>query len=195
MSAAFKIGSPLNDPSARTDVYSTYSQSLWTGGPTVELHLPLNFSVEFDALFRTYRQNRTYPLRFESNLNTLTGSTVQKTDAWDFPLMLKYRFRVGPIRPFVNAGYFWTRESSEVTSITTCNGPAGSCLPPDLPYPPGAAFFRNTSISRGYVAGAGIEFRTRFVRIAPEVRFNRPTHGGLRENRVTGLVRLTFGRR
>jgi hypothetical protein len=54
-------------------------------GPTVELRLPANFSVEFDALFRHFRYQTTVSLigAFEQ-INATSNS-------WEFPLLLKYK--------------------------------------------------------------------------------------------------------
>ena len=41
--------------------------------------------------------------------------------------------------------------------------------------------------------GAGLDFKTHYVTISPEVRFNHFTDGYPHENRVTALVGFTFG--
>lgn len=196
VSGGFKIGAPINDSPKRYDVFSTYDQSRWTGGPAVELHLPYRFSIQFEALYRTYREKSTYPFRFDRNASLYLTQSDQKTNVWDFPLMVKYRFQVGSIRPFVNAGYYWSRESSERSSFYSCTGPEGSCLPPGSPFPdPRGGYSENTSTQRGIVAGAGIEFKMGHLRISPEVRFSRPTYGSPRDNRFTGMVGFTFGKK
>ncbi|MBI4902543.1 MAG: outer membrane beta-barrel protein [Acidobacteria bacterium] len=194
LTGGVKLGAPINDPSSRSSVFETYTQSRWTGGPAVELHLPYRFAVEFDALYRTYRQHTSYPFPFGADLNPYQVTGVRKTGAWDLPLLLKYRFRVGALRPFVSAGYQWTRESSRMTAFYVCTGPQGSCKPPEVPQEFRGGTFDSSATMHGPVAGAGLEFRTRFVTITPEFRFTRPTHGYPRENRATGMVGFTFGR-
>jgi len=196
VSAGFKIGSPVNDPSGRSSTFSTYVQSRWTGGPTVELHLPWRFSVELNALHRSYRSNSSFPFRLAPDVNAYTTANVHNTNAWDFPLLLKYRFQAGSIRPFVSAGHFWTRESSEASVFYFCSGPQGSCRPADYPLPDLiGGQYHSTATQRGPVGGAGIEFKTRHVMISPEVRFSRPTYGYPRDNRFTALVGFTFGKK
>lgn len=194
LSAGFKIGSPINDPGVRHNLFSTYSQSRWTGGPSLELRLPRNFAVEFNALYRNFRENSSFPSQLGPGVNPYTNFSLRKVNVWEFPLLLKYRFQVGGIRPFVSAGHFWNRESSETTALSLCNGPQGSCRPPEFPQDLRGGVFRSTFVQRGVVGGAGIEFRTRYVTIAPELRFSRPTNGYPRENRVTGLVGFSFGK-
>jgi len=52
-----------------------------------------------------------------------------------------------------------------------------------------------SALVEGPVAGAGIEFKSRYGRISPEVRFSRPTNSYPRDNRLTGLVSFTWGRK
>jgi len=69
-------------------------------GPTVEVHLPLNFSIEADALFRPLNLNRQYYV-------IGPGPEPPKTtiySSWEFPVLVKYRASSGLIRPFVQAG-------------------------------------------------------------------------------------------
>jgi hypothetical protein len=62
----------------------------------VEVHLPLGFSVEGDALYR--------PLTY--NAIPLNGPTSTTSFAsWEFPVVAKYRFLHTPlIKPYVEAG-------------------------------------------------------------------------------------------
>jgi len=45
------------------------------------------------------------------------------------------------------------------------------------------------------VAGVGLEFKTRYLTIAPEVRFDRPRNEYTISNRFTALVGFTWGRK
>lgn len=193
-SVGAKIGAPLNDPPNQTGIFSTYTQSRWTGGPTVEFHLPWNFSIEADALARSYRTNRSGTFRLDPNATAYQFNVAEKTNVWDVPLLLKYRFKLGAVRPFVSAGYFWSHESTSGTSFQSCSGPQGSCRPADYPGPdPSLGSFDSSRVKRGPAAGAGVEFRTRYVTISPELRYMRPLNTYPRENRLTGIVGFTFG--
>lgn len=182
----FKVGSPITGPGIN-GVYSSASEGRWTGGPSIELNLPYRFAIEFDALYRTRTDGSNYPFRLAPNVNPFFSSSFTKSHVWDFPLLLKYRFAVGGLRPFVSAGYQWSRTSSTSSSLLQCSGPEGSCRPPDFP---GGDFmggyFRSTNVRGRAVGGIGIEFKGRLVNIVPEVRFNQG---------ITGMVGFTFGRR
>jgi len=194
VSAGVKIGSPVNDPSSRTSVFSSYTQSRWTGGPTVELHLPYHFAIEFDALYRTFRTNSTSLIQLGQNVSPYTISSFTTNSVWDLPLMLKYRFHAGPVRPFVSAGFMWTHQSTDVSSWYSCSGPQGSCRSADYPLPdPRGGQYSYSGFENGPVAGAGLEFRSHYVTISPELRFSRFTNGYPRGNRFTALVGFTFG--
>ena len=195
-SAGFKLGAPLNDGSNASIPGTTFIQGRWTIGPTFELHLPRRFSLEFDALYRSYRLNSNFPLQLDSTTNPYFVTGVQKTEAWDFPLLLKYRFRVGPVRPFVSGGYGATHESKSGNYKYTCTGPAGSCRPANYPVELTGGTSNYSQTQWGPVAGVGLEFKRGPLTIAPEFRFNRPTSGGgPRDNRFTALVGFTFGKK
>jgi hypothetical protein len=152
--------------------------------------------VEFDALYRNNSAENSVPFHLGPNVNAYTIASAYKTNAWDFPLLLKYRFQVRSLRPFVSAGYFWSRESTEGSALYLCSGPQGSCRPSDYPGPePRGGQYHFSSIQHAPAAGAGIEFKTRNVTISPELRFSRHTYGYPRDNRFTGMVGFTFGKK
>lgn len=69
-------------------------------GPTVEVHLPLNLSVEVDTLFR--------PLNLKQQ-DYVIGPGPEPPNStnynsWEIPLLFKYRASSGLIRPFIDAG-------------------------------------------------------------------------------------------
>jgi hypothetical protein len=70
-------------------------------GPALELGLPLGFGVEFDALYRRegYRTGNLgiCPLACEVDR--------ERSNSWEFPLLLKYQRRVRAIEPYLEVGY------------------------------------------------------------------------------------------
>jgi hypothetical protein len=163
----------------------------WTIGPSVELHLFRGLSFEFDALFRGYTIVSNFPALTPSNA-VLLESARSSTKVWDFPLLLKYRLPGQRLRPFVDAGYQWTHQSSDefisteaLTPVSCFSGGATICGEYGGPATSGK-FWSN---ARGPVAGAGVEFKYRRVRIEPEVRY---THLNPDNNLVTILAGFTF---
>ncbi|MGH9657148.1 MAG: hypothetical protein ACRD96_01320, partial [Bryobacteraceae bacterium] len=70
--------------------------------------MPWRLSVEFDALYRSRRTSTTFPLRFGQVQSPYLFLSSDRTKTWDFPLLLKYRFSDGRLRPFVSAGASWS---------------------------------------------------------------------------------------
>jgi hypothetical protein len=91
--AGLKIGVPFTDafqagyPSITA---LTASSNSYTLGPFVEVRLPLNLSIEADALYRG--------LKFSN----ITGSAT--TAEWDFPVVAKYKLLKGPVKPYIEGG-------------------------------------------------------------------------------------------
>jgi hypothetical protein len=193
LSYGVKLGAPINDP-VRTSAFETSSPSRWTGGPFVELHLPLRLSVEFSALYRSGTENATRVFPVGPAQNPYLFSSKDKVQTWDFPLLLKYRFTGGPIRPFIGAGGAWSHRRSEFESFASCLGPQGSCRPPDFPRDFSGSFQKSTLTKFGPAASAGIEFKTKHVSIAPEVRWNRVFSGGGTRDQYSVMVGFAFGR-
>jgi hypothetical protein len=176
VSVGVKAGVPL------TNVYSTQqvpdgnaftSETRFTVGPTVELHLPLHFSVELDALWR------------RSSFSTIGGnfSNVAQDSAvndWQVPLLAKFDAGVGPVHPFVDAGPVYRHVSTSSSSV---------------PSPSHAD-------SIGIAIGGGISLRLLHVRMEPEIRYTRwltsafdSNYGGpveSKNNQADLLVGFTF---
>jgi opacity protein-like surface antigen len=114
-------------------------------GPTIELHLPLRLSVEFDVLYR--------PLNLTGMQTIFAGpafttSVSSKLNSWEFPLLAKYRLPAHLITPFIEAGPSFR--------IVTNESFAGIQLS-----------------STGFTAGVGVEGKLGPIRIAPVVRYTR----------------------
>lgn len=196
ISAGFKIGAPVDQPALLSfPTGTTLKESRWTGGPTVEFSLPGRFAIAFETLYRNRQEDYGGIANLATGFSPFQVNSRRSTNTWDLPLLLKYRFRVGPARPFLTAGYQWTRESYEARASYLCTDPKGGpCVPPDYPVQQFGGSFSGSEWKGGLAAGGGLEFKTRYVTIAPEVRWTRPLEGQ-RDNRVFGLVGFTFGRR
>lgn len=170
---------------------TTTNTSRWTVGPTVELHLPWSLSVEFDALYRTFRSGSLNTPRYQPNLPVAIVTFQQDVKAWDFPLLLKYRFPGEKVRPFLLGGKSWTHESRKTFSSGVCTATAESCSPPDSSLTFSNSFSRNSTVVRdGVVAGGGVELKYRRLSFSPEFRYTRILQP--RSNQVTLLFGITF---
>jgi opacity protein-like surface antigen len=156
------------------------SATRFTLGPTVELRLPAGFGLEADALYRHFHYDAS------SNLvDQVLHSTA--SNAWEFPLLAKYRMKGAFVRPFLDAGVAFDHWSGVkqitdlISGVVSKSGTSGS----------------NT----GFVAGAGIELHLPLVRLSPEIRYTRwgaasitDLGGALKsnQNQLEFLVGLTF---
>jgi hypothetical protein len=136
--AGLKIGVPFTDafqnqpyPTVST---LTASSNAYTLGPFVEIRLPLHLSIEADALYRGLHFN-----------NVLASAS---TGQWDFPIVAKYKFFKGPVKPYVEGGLDFNH-ISDIKNLVTANN---------------ASNF-------GIVLGAGVEIHAFVMRISPEVRY------------------------
>ena len=149
-------------------------------GPTVGFALPFGLGVEGDVLYRNFHYSGSAT---GAVVDTVLHSTA--SNAWEFPLLAKYRLPGMFVRPFLDGGVAfdrWSGAKQIITSVQTSNS--------------------NTSgTNAGMVLGAGIELHLPFVRLSPEIRYTRwsaasvtDLGGALQsnQNQAEFLVGLTF---
>ena len=172
-SAGTKVGLPLTDFLNTVNGATSSSTNRYIVGPTLELHLPAGFGVEFDALYRHF----DYTNVVGSGVNAITSTG--RSGAWEFPLMAKYRFPSRIVRPYVAAGIAWDTLSgvTNAVGITTTN-----------------------STVTGAVLGGGIDIHAIVIHVSPEIRYTRWTsqHFNIsnvlnsNQNQAEFLVGITF---
>jgi hypothetical protein len=80
--------------------YTTGLRSM-IAGPAVEIHLKPHLAVEVDALHKPLRANYETVIGNEVRSK---GITLTEAVTWQFPVLAKYRLRLGKVNPFVEAG-------------------------------------------------------------------------------------------
>lgn len=149
-------------------------------GPTVELRLPAGFSLEAEALFRHFQYKGS------SNLVDELAQTTA-SNAWEFPLLVKYRMPGLFVKPFLDGGAAFDRWSGSNQIIAAASGTGSTSS--------------TSGSNAGFVLGAGIELRLPLVRLSPEIRYTRwgaasvtDLGAALRsnQNQAEFLVGLTF---
>lgn len=162
----------------------------WTVGPEFDINLPFGLGIEADALYRR--------LRYESTGTGVdfTVNRVTTANAWDFPLLLKWRFGGGPIKPYLSAGPTF-RGLSNLKQVetfftepsTTTHGETSS--PVEL----------RDRFNTGLTLGAGLQIGGAGFHVSPEVRYTRwgwdsfrNPAGAFKSNpsQFEGLVGITF---
>jgi hypothetical protein len=98
----------LTSPGALTHTFSDSKKYII--GPSVELHIPLGFSVEADALYR--------PVNFSSSImvnNILGQPSTANVSSWEFPILAKYRFASPVVKPLLEAGASFRTTGSQLS--------------------------------------------------------------------------------
>lgn len=154
LSVGIKGGVPLTEAfSTVKDATNGYISDTrrYIVGPSVELNLPAGFGVELDALYTR--------LNFSQNVLGAIAATTT-SNSWEFPLLLKYKFSKGPVRPFVDAGASFRHITgiSRVGSFLTGSSNSTELRDPN---------------ATGFVFGAGIDFKLLIIKVSPEIRFTR----------------------
>lgn len=178
-SAGVKVGLPLTnfiDTVNSGNLTASSNTDRFIVGVTAELRLPFGLGIEGDVLYRRFNYNVT-------TLGLATGST--SSNAWEFPLLVKYRFPSHVVRPFVDGGIAWDHVDGLANSILSAVQLSSVAQKPT---------------TRGAVLGVGVELKAAIIRISPEIRYIRWTdqHFNLgnvlqsNQNQAEFLVGITF---
>jgi opacity protein-like surface antigen len=184
LSFGVRLGVPV------TDAFNTVENSNYTFntttdryivGPTAELHLPFGLGLEVDALYRHMSYTGA------GLVGSITNSSVNSGD-WEFPLLVKYRFPMKLVRPYIDSGVAWDKLSGLTASVKDS---IASQSPTVV----------NHNTTTGFVLGAGIDVHIIKIHLMPELRYTRwgsaqfSDPSGLlhsTENQAEFLVGITF---
>lgn len=89
-------GTPCTDITGTLEMY--WASRNYLLGPSVEIHLPLNLSVEGDALYHPLS------LALFPDPSLLQSPSIKPFNSWEFPILGKYRFPAPFARPYLEAG-------------------------------------------------------------------------------------------
>jgi len=183
-----KAGVPLNNflDAARSQHFAfNANTNRYIVGPTAELHLPFGLGVEVDILYRHFDYNGS------GTLVDVIANSRTTGNAWEFPLLAKYRIPMKIVHPYVDAGVAWDTLSGLTQAITRNSITTSTSSPAEL----------NTTATRGLVMGAGLSVKLLMVHVSPEIRITRwgaqhfiDPNGLLHSNLNQGefLVGITF---
>jgi Outer membrane protein beta-barrel domain len=173
-----KGGLPLTDffDAVNSDNLGYFSSTnRYIVGPTVELHLPFGLGIEFDALYRHLHYSSAFNL-----VDTLVNSSTE-SGSWEFPLLIKYRFKAPLARPFIDGGVAWdtlsgVSQTIEQTAIATGVVSSSSSSSP--------AELRQSTVN-GIVFGGGFDIHLPLIHVLPEIRY---THWNSQQFSSTGIA-------
>jgi len=156
-----KAGVPFQKPFSLMGAGFQADRVPYIIGPFIELRFPKGLALEVDSLYER--------LRFQYEFSR-PGLALEKAEttasSWQFPVLVKYRFRAGVAAPFVSGGV----TANYIGNIRQI----GETIP-QLPGDVRRALERagESFWNGGGVVGGGVEFRAAFIRIAPELRYTR----------------------
>jgi hypothetical protein len=154
-----KGGVPLTEPfiltndNAMVNSY-TFQAKRYTGGPFVQLNLPLNFAFEADALYKR--------LHYESDpflFGTLHASTSARS--WEFPLIVKRTFPLRSLHAYGGIGVALRRSKGETDFSNSLLQSRDAPLELENPW------------STGLALSGGIDVSRSKFHFQPEVRYTR----------------------
>ncbi len=161
----------------------------YIAGVTAELDLPFRLAVKADLLYKR--------LSFDSasiSSEAMVGTTT--ANSFEFPVLAKYsRGKLGPLQPYVEAGVAFRQLQGVSQTLklncAMCTRVTQTSHPAELSH----------TFTKGFTAGAGLEFRALLVGVFGELRYTRWTadafsdpNGGInsRRNQADLLVGVTF---
>src|SRR5437016_12296317 len=117
-------------------------------GPSLELHLPAGFGLEFDALYRRLNYDASFNLVDVFTNNRTTGN------AWEFPLLAKYRLPTPLVKPYIDAGLAFDTLSGLKQTVVSTIAPnrtttSSTSNPREL----------SNSTTTGFVIGFGVDIK------------------------------------
>ena len=164
-----KGGVPLSDfVSTAQSVTGNSSTSFSTStnryivGATAELRLPFGLGIELDAL---YRHLHYQEILTSTGITSVFTNSRTTGNAWEFPLLVKYRFPSRVIRPFVDGGVAW--DTLQGLSQSIRQNVAGAIQTSSTP----VELHKTNTI--GYVLGAGLDIKALVIHVSPEIRYTR----------------------
>lgn len=190
-SAGLKAGAPLTDFFNTVQNVSSSVPNRYIIGAMAELRLPFGFAVEGDVLYRHLNYADHVP-----TTPVVTTNDQATSSAWEFPVVLKYRFPTRIVRPYVEAGVAWDTLSGLTDTVTQTVAPALSSASTSTSKPASLA----NSTTMGFVMGAGVDVHALVIHISPEIRYTRwsSPHFNLNgvissnQNQAEFLVGITF---
>jgi hypothetical protein len=145
----------------------------YTLGPTVEFKLPLGLGLEVNALYK-----RVGTREFNTDILGDQFRSRDRSNSWEFPILVKYRLHGKAFRPYISGGY-------AIRAITGSGTVEGICCFSASPSAPTAvtrtvtAYSTQYNVSHGAVVGGGLELKGGPFRISPELRYTRWNNSAL----------------
>jgi hypothetical protein len=146
----------------------TFNTKRYTVGPAVEVSLPRKLRFQANALYTRLDVNHDSISVSGVNVQppiTITSTSANRANSWQFPLLLKKEIPVGRVRPFGDIGYALRHVSRTSHGAIS----AGQTV---LNQSGGLPALVHTWVN-GVVVGGGLAFKSGRLKFSPEVRYTR----------------------
>ena len=100
----YAIPAAPDQPAYRMDVLFYSKSHGLIVGPTMEVSLPRNFSVEVNALRRDLRATQVVASLYPDGSRQTSTNLFLMANTWEYPVLLKYTLPISRLQPFVEAG-------------------------------------------------------------------------------------------
>jgi opacity protein-like surface antigen len=164
-----KLGVPLTDfvdaagssqnASSFLD-YATHTNR-YIAGVGAEVRLPFHLGIEVDALYRHYDFQST------QTAGSTTAAASTTSNAFEFPILGKFRFGTKLIHPYLDAGVAFDTlqglKQAVTTTVGSVTGSTSTSSPSQLLH----------STTHGFVIGGGLDIKVLVIHIQPEIRYTR----------------------
>ena len=172
-----KGGVPFNDAfnaASSGQIKYVTNAPRYTVGPELDINLPFGLGVEVDALYRRLNYSAS------GNAVDVFFQEAASANAWDIPILLKWRFTPGPIKPYVSVGPTFRGITNFKQRVSNFFGPGGEEI---------SASELRDKFTTGFTLAAGLQLGSGHVRLMPEIRW---VHWGWETFRSTppGLLKL-----
>ena len=153
-------------PTSQLEGYGASESRPYLVGPMVQFNLPRGFALEVDALYSRFG--------YTSSNSDIIGdfyTSRDRANSWQFPVLLKYRFHLAVLHPYLLGG--WDPQHASSTTKTSASIVSN---PYDPNYTRTYQQFSSDDhygTNHGLVAGGGVEFDSHHLRVSPEVRYVR----------------------
>jgi hypothetical protein len=145
----------------------------YTLGPTVEFRLPFRLGLEIDALYK-----RVGTREFNTDILGDQFRSRDRSNSWEFPILVKYRIPGKIARPYVSGGYAIRAISGSGTAEGICCFSASPSAPSTVARTV-TTYSTNYDVSHGVVVGGGVELKAGPLRVSPEIRYTRWNNSAL----------------
>jgi hypothetical protein len=157
-------------------------------GPIFSVHLPHGFSVQAGVLYERFHMDVAHGVEVQRGSGTVLNFGQYfgaSANAWLFPMLLGYSFRLRPFAPFVHAG-------ATLRHLGVFTGTGIYLDQYDVPVPASFHIDSGRGLDVADTIGAGVRYHVGPFDMAPEIQFLHWTSGYYQPAQNQAMFMLSF---